>query len=77
MTISSEYLWETFSHPLQQFIKRRVADQHSAEDILQDVFLKIHSRIQRLHEQDGLTSWIFQIARNAIVDYYRVLRVTA
>jgi RNA polymerase sigma-70 factor (ECF subfamily) len=76
MTVSTEYLWEAFSRPLQQFIKRRVADEHSAEDILQDVFLKIHSRIETLHNQDRLTSWIFQIARNAIVDYYRSQRPT-
>ena len=42
MIIASEQLWETFSVPLQQFIRRRVRDPHSAEDILQDVFLKIH-----------------------------------
>jgi RNA polymerase sigma-70 factor (ECF subfamily) len=74
MIESSEHLWETFSRPLQQFIRRRVADRHSAEDILQDVFLKIHSRIGTLHDQDRLSSWIFQIARNAIVDYYRAQR---
>ena len=74
MTISSECLWEDFSLPLQRFIRRRVADQHSAEDILQDVFLKIHSRIETLHDEDRLSSWIYQIARNAIVDYYRAQR---
>lgn len=76
MTISSECLWEDFSLPLQQFIGRRVADRHSAEDILQDVFLKIHSRINTLHDEQRLCSWIYQIARNAIVDYYRARRPT-
>jgi RNA polymerase sigma-70 factor (ECF subfamily) len=48
MTIASEQLWETFSSPLYQFIQRRVPDAHSAEDILQDVFLKIHTHIDTL-----------------------------
>ncbi len=74
MSPSTEHLWEAFNRPLQQFIRRRVADQHSAEDILQEVFLKIHSRIATLQDQDRLSSWIFQIARNAIVDYYRTQR---
>jgi RNA polymerase sigma-70 factor (ECF subfamily) len=74
MTIGSEQLWETFSVPLQQFIQRRVRDPHSAEDILQDVFLKIHLRIGTLHQHDRVAAWIYQVARNAIADYYRAQR---
>jgi RNA polymerase sigma-70 factor (ECF subfamily) len=77
MTAASEQLWETFSAPLQQFILRRVPDTHSAEDILQDVFLKIHTRIDTLHQQDRVSAWIYQIARNAIADYYRAQRPTS
>jgi RNA polymerase sigma-70 factor (ECF subfamily) len=77
MTVASEQLWETFSGPLHQFIQRRVSDPHSAEDILQDVFLKIHTHIDTLRTQDRLTSWIYQITRNAIADYYRAQRPTA
>src|SRR5262245_13474251 len=76
MTVASEQLWETFSRPLHQFIRRRVSDPHSAEDILQDVFLKIHTHIDTLRTQDRLTSWIYQITRNAIADYYRAQRPT-
>jgi RNA polymerase sigma-70 factor, ECF subfamily len=77
MIAASEQLWETFSVPLQQFIRRRVPDPHSAEDILQDVFLKIHTRITTLHQQDRVAAWIYQITRNAITDYYRAQRPTA
>jgi RNA polymerase sigma-70 factor, ECF subfamily len=76
MTVVSEQLWETFSAPLQQFIRRRVPDSHSAEDILQDVFLKIHTRIDTLHQQERLAAWIYQIARHVIADYYRAQRPT-
>jgi RNA polymerase sigma-70 factor (ECF subfamily) len=74
MLMASEQLWETFNRPLQQFIRRRVRDQHSAEDILQDVFLKIHLHIDTLHSQERIASWIYQITRNAIADYYRSQR---
>lgn len=74
MRVASEQLWETFSAPLQRFILRRVSDPHSAEDILQDVFLKIHTRIDTLHQQDRVAAWIYQVARNAIADYYRAQR---
>ena len=74
MISPSEHAWETFNLPLQQFIRRRVRDQHSAEDILQDVFLKIHLQIDTLHSQERIASWIYQITRNAIADYYRSQR---
>src|SRR6476660_8865615 len=77
MTVASEQLWETFSGPLHQFIRRRVQDPHSAEDILQDVFLKIHTHIDTLRTHDRLTSWIYQITRNAIADYYRAQQPSA
>jgi RNA polymerase sigma-70 factor, ECF subfamily len=76
MTVASEQLWETFSIPLQQFIRRRVPDPHSAEDLLQDVFLKIHTHIDTLHSHDRVASWIYQITRNVIADYYRARRPT-
>lgn len=76
MTVASEQLWEAFSVPLQRFIRQRVPDPHSAEDILQDVFLKIHTRIATLHQHDRVAAWIYQIARNVIADHYRAQRPT-
>src|SRR4051812_1007105 len=75
MITPSEQLWHTFNVPLQQFIRRRVRDQHSAEDILQDVFLKIHLQLGTLHSQERIAGWIYQITRNAIADYYRSQRL--
>ncbi len=77
MTIASEQLWESFRAPLYQFIRRRVPDAHIADDILQDVFLKIHAHIDTLRTPERLTSWIYQITRNAIANYYRARRPTA
>jgi len=54
-----------------QFIRKRVADSETAEDLLQEVFLKIHQRIETLSDVKKLESWMYQITRNSIVDYYR------
>ena len=42
-----------------------------AEDILQDVFLKILLKIDGLNNRDKLQSWLYQITRNTISDYFR------
>lgn len=67
-------IWEEFSQGLLDFIRRRVNDPDDAEDILQEVFLKIHSRIDTLKDGDRLAPWLYRITRNAIIDYYRKQR---
>jgi RNA polymerase sigma-70 factor, ECF subfamily len=49
---------------------------HANPRKLQDVFLKLHTHIGNLRESDKLQSWIYQIARNAIADFYRSSRFT-
>jgi len=71
MGITTEQVWETFHTPLYQFIRRRVADSATAEDLLQDVFLKIHQQGNSLRDARRLESWLYQITRNLIIDYYR------
>ena len=71
MVMTTERVWEEFHPKLKQFVLRRIPDEQSGEDILQDVFLKIHARIDTLRNEEKLQSWIYQIARNAIADYYR------
>src|SRR3954453_15396648 len=70
-----EQAWTTFYTPLLHFVRRRVADQASAEDIVQDVFLKVHTHIATLSDTGKLQSWLYQLARNAIIDHYRRTRV--
>ena len=71
-----EQAWMTFHTPLLQFVRRRVADKASAEDILQDVFLKAHTHIDTLSDTAKLQSWLYQLTRNAVIDHYRRTRVT-
>ena len=71
MDASLELLWNHLHDRLHRFICSRLPDEDDAEDILQDVFLRIHDRIDTVRDVQKLESWIYQIARNSIVDYYR------
>jgi RNA polymerase sigma-70 factor (ECF subfamily) len=77
MASTSEEIWGAFHARLLRFIRSHVADEASAEDILQDVFLKIHTRLDTLTDEGKLTSWVYQIARNAIIDHARAQRPVA
>lgn len=68
---TTEELFKSLSSRLRLFILQRVSDQSAADDILQNVFLKIHSHVDALRDETKVESWIFQIARNAIADHYR------
>ena len=49
----------------------KVKSEAEADDILQNVYLKIHDNIQSLKDESKIQSWIYQITRNLITDYYR------
>lgn len=71
MRYSTEEVWEEFSSVILVFIRRRVSNPSHIDDILQDVFIKIHRNIDTLGDRVKIRSWIFQITRNTIIDYYR------
>jgi RNA polymerase sigma-70 factor (ECF subfamily) len=77
MDMPLETIWTAFGDSLKRFILSRVRDEQASEDILQDVFVKIHARINTLNDERKLQSWVYQIARNAIADYYRKSHATA
>lgn len=66
-----EQIYLQFRLKLKEFILRRVRDDQIAEDIVHDVFLKIHNKIYTLRDERKLESWIYQIARNAMTDHFR------
>ena len=74
MTTATETIWTQLSADLRKFIRRRVADEHVAEDLLQETFLRIHKNIGTLRGEDRLAAWVYQIARNVIHDHHRLRR---
>lgn len=56
---------------LRGFIRRRVADQGDAEDILQEVFYEFVEAYRLMKPIEQVSGWLFQVARNRIVDLFR------
>jgi RNA polymerase sigma-70 factor (ECF subfamily) len=71
VTLDTTTIWHQFSAPLRQFIANRVAQPQDTDDILQEVFIKIHRNLDNLASETRLSSWLYRIARNAVIDYYR------
>ena len=66
-----QIIWKDLCQELFAFINGKVKDEDASKDILQDTFLKAHLNIDKLKDSSKLTSWIYQITRNNINDYYR------
>lgn len=68
---TTDAIWSHLSSDLRRFIRRRVSDDHVADDLLQETFMRIHRNIATLHETERLAAWVYQIARNVVYDHHR------
>lgn len=66
----TEDIWHKYHLRLAYFIRTKVSED-MLDDILQDVFMKIHTRLDLLKDDAKIESWLYQITRNTIIDHYR------
>jgi RNA polymerase sigma-70 factor, ECF subfamily len=64
-------IWGESRTRLKNFIAKRINNEADAEDVLQNVFFKIHQNVSELKDPEKLYAWVFQTTRNAIIDFYR------
>jgi RNA polymerase sigma factor (sigma-70 family) len=62
---------------LRGFIRRRVRDPGEAEDILQEVLFELIEAVRLLRPIEQAGAWVFQVARNRIIDRFRRNRAVA
>jgi RNA polymerase sigma factor (sigma-70 family) len=66
------YLYENYSKVLYGVIRRVIYDEQTSQDVLQEVFVKIWSNIDRFSPEKGrIYTWMINIARNAAIDKLR------
>jgi RNA polymerase sigma-70 factor, ECF subfamily len=74
---STEAIWTHLSADLRRFIRRRVPDDHVADDLLQETFVRVHRHLPALEEVGRVAAWVYQIARNVVRDHFRTAQATA
>ena len=63
--------WRAHEGELRRYLRHRAADADTADDVLQDVFVKAMRQGQGFCRLDNPRAWLFQVARNALVDRAR------
>jgi len=66
-----EELWLEYRTVLKRFLHAKVANEADVEDLLQDILIKTYNNLDSVKKQKNVKSWLFQIANNTIIDYYR------
>lgn len=66
-----DQIWQDYSGALRGFLRQRVANEADVDDLLQDILIKTHAHLGEVRDPVALRAWLFQVARNATVDFYR------
>jgi RNA polymerase sigma factor (sigma-70 family) len=72
--VSLEILIKRHLKPIFSFIYRRIGNEGEAEDITQEVFLKVWKNIKNFDRKKSFKAWIFTIAKNASIDFFKKKR---
>jgi RNA polymerase sigma-70 factor, ECF subfamily len=68
---AEEELFTGLHERLRGFVGRRIGDPDAADDVAQEVLLRLHRNLGDLRIEDRLDAFAYRIARNAIIDHYR------
>ena len=64
--------WEKHETELRLWLTGKIGNTHDAEDILQSLFMKAVSQDKKFCELNNPRAWLFQVARNTLVDRFRL-----
>ncbi len=69
-------IYDMLFKKIYRFVFFRVGHKEQAEDLTEEIFLKAFTKIKTVSEDQNFEAWVYQIARNAIIDYYRSKKIT-
>ncbi len=72
---TTEQIWRDLKQQLRRFVSTRMRNPADVDDVLQTIFLRIHTNLANLRNSERIEPWIFRIARNSIADHFRHNRI--
>lgn len=74
--MDTQNIWNLYADDLKHFILGKVKDDAAADDLLQETFIKVHTKLHLLKDETKVKSWLFSIARYTVMDYFRMHHIT-
>jgi len=69
--VNTAVLYQLLNEEIKAFVSSRVANPADAEDLVQEVFVKVHNGLGQVDDDSRIRAWVYQIARNSVIDFYR------
>jgi RNA polymerase sigma-70 factor (ECF subfamily) len=63
--------WKELERRLRPYLARRVASPADIDDLLQDIFVRMHQGLATLRDEERFGGWVYRIAHSAIIDKLR------
>ena len=63
----------TYQTPVYNYVLRMVGDRSLAEDLTQEVFLRVYQGLARFSSRSKFTTWLFQVTKNRVLDEMRAV----
>ena len=73
--MTTKEAWDTYSSDIKRFIISKTNDSNIADDILQDTFIKVHTKLHTLRDDDKLKPWLFSVARYTVLDHFKTSKI--
>jgi len=70
--MNTKIIWDNYADDVKRFIFSKTKDHYLTDDLIQEVFIKVHTKIGTLQDIDKLRSWLFTIAKNTVFDHFRI-----
>jgi len=74
-SVAVETFYQTYSPGILQYLKQKLPQNEDAQEILNDVFLDAIDELPKLTNQSSLKAWMYTIARNKVVNFYRKKKI--
>lgn len=71
-TTTVEKAWLAYQQKLLSYIRSKVETKEDAEELLNDVFVKLTRAIADNSPPDNVSAWLYRVTKNSIIDYYRM-----
>lgn len=69
--MTTEVIYKEYGSMMRSFLKMNRLDDNTVDDILQNVFLKIHADVNKLDRIGNLRAWLYRMTKNMMIDYFR------
>ncbi|WP_299254682.1 sigma-70 family RNA polymerase sigma factor [uncultured Lacinutrix sp.] len=69
--MKTQEVWKLHAEDIKYFILSMVKDATVTDDLLQETFIKVHTKLGTLKDDAKIKPWLFSIARYTVLDYFK------